>query len=81
MVYLTEHAKTALEEREIPFGWVLRAIATPELLAQTPDGAVHYLVRVPEYGGRWLRVVAALESTDVRVITAFFDRRVARVQR
>jgi len=43
-----------------------------------PDGADsalrHALARVPEFGGRVLRVVYDPREKPVRVITAYFDR-------
>lgn len=80
MVRFTQHTRVVARERRIAFDWIRRTVASPERVETQPDGTVHYLARVPERDGRWLRVVGASESDDVRVIMAFFDRRVARTR-
>jgi hypothetical protein len=73
---LTKHAKQALAEREIPLAWVKRTLAAPELSLPDPDDATaeRYFRRIPEFGGRVLRVVVNRTVEPNRVVSVFFDR-------
>lgn len=64
-----------LRERDIDAAWVERAVAEPEQTEEPGDGTRHYLRRVPERGGRWLRVVVNVMTEPHRAVTVFFDRR------
>ncbi|MBM4080050.1 MAG: DUF4258 domain-containing protein [Planctomycetes bacterium] len=75
---LTGHAKDALEERAIPEEWVWRTITTPDRTEIRADNNTHYIKAIPEYGGRFLRVVVNPHVTPRRVVTVFFDRRLRR---
>jgi hypothetical protein len=74
---LTEHAREALERRNIELAWVERTIDTPEATEPDPVDAdlEHRLARVPEWGNRVLRVIVNRTATPTRIVTAFFDRR------
>lgn len=75
---LTEHARDALENRKIELAWVERVIDFPERTeadAVDPD-MEHRLGRVPEWGNRVLRVIVNRSTEPLRIVTAFFDRRV-----
>jgi hypothetical protein len=74
---LTQHAKDALTERQIPLAWIERTLDAPE--KTEPDKAdpqlVHHLAKIPEHGNRVLRVVLNPQASPVRVVTAYFDRK------
>ena len=72
----TLHALDVMERRGIRLEWVERAVAAPEQRTRDPyDGAVErFFSRVPERGGRVLRVAVNTESDLWRVVTVFFDR-------
>jgi len=74
---LTEHAREALEKRNIDLAWVERTIATPEATEPDPidSDLEHRLARIPEWGNRVLRVIVNRTATPTRIVTAFFDRR------
>ena len=74
---LTEHAREALERRNINLAWVERAIDAPEAIEPDPVDAdlEHRLARIPEWGNRVLRVIVNRTATPPRIVTAFFDRR------
>lgn len=74
---LTKHAKDALTEREIPIEWVERTLNTPELRRPDPrDAAVERRFRrIPEFGGRVLRVAVNTKVEPNRVVSVFFDRK------
>ena len=73
---LTQHAKRAMMEREIAIEWVERTLAAPDLRAPDPDDAdVERLYRkIPEFGGRVLRVAVNTTVEPNRVVSVFFDR-------
>jgi hypothetical protein len=74
---LTKHAKTALAEREIPIEWVERTLDAPELRRPDPDDAAveRRFRRIPEFGGRVLRVAVNAMVEPNRVVSVFFDRK------
>ena len=78
MIRFTQHARVAIRERGISLAWVRRTVDHPDRLDSAADGTLHYAARITERGGRWLRVIAVRDQDDVRVVTAFFDRRLAR---
>jgi uncharacterized DUF497 family protein len=74
---LTKHAKKALDEREIQVEWLERTLSSPELvLPDTDDAAVERRFRrIPEFGGRVLRVAVNTTVEPNRVVSVFFDRK------
>jgi len=64
-----------LKEREIDEAWIEKVCAGPEKVEDKPDGARHFLRKIPKRGNRWLRVVINIEAEPHRAITVFFDRR------
>jgi hypothetical protein len=74
---LTEHARDALQKRQIALAWVERALSTPEATEADPvdQDLEHRLARIPEFGNRVLRVIVNGKKTPPLVVTAFFDRR------
>lgn len=73
---MTQHARMAPDEREILIDWMERALSAPELVLPDPeDGAVErYFHRIPEFGGRILRVAVNTTFEPKRVVSVFFDR-------
>lgn len=53
--------------------WLMRAIADPFREVIQADGRVRLWARVPEWGGRFLRVILLPDRETVH--NAFFDRR------
>lgn len=74
---LTQHAQRAMAEREIPLEWVERTASAPELRLPDPaDAAVERRFRrIPEYGGRVLRVAVNKQVEPERIVSVFFDRK------
>jgi len=73
---LTEHAPEAIVKRGIALEWVEEALVSPEERERDrvdPD-LEHRLLRVPEFGGRVLRVIVKMKCAEPRVVTAYFDR-------
>ena len=74
---LTEHARDALEKRQILLPWMELAFSTPEVTEADPVDAdlEHRLARIPEFGNRVLRGIVNGKRTPPPVVTVFFDRR------
>lgn len=72
----TEHAVHAMAERRILVEWVERAVTEPMLRA--PDlndfEIERFFCKIPEKGGRVLRVAVNIRVAPWRVVSVFFDR-------
>ena len=73
---LTHHAQKVLEERQIPVEWLERTLNLPELRQPDPKDATveRRFRRIPEYGGRVLRVAVTTAVEANQVVSVFFDR-------
>jgi uncharacterized DUF497 family protein len=77
MIYeLTQHARDVLQERQIPLEWVERVIDKPALVkpSATDLTVESRLAKIPEHGGRVLRVVINKMVVPERVVSVYFDR-------
>ena len=74
---LTEHARDALEKRQIPVAWMEHALTRPEVTEPDPvdPDLEHRLARIPEFDNRVLRVIINRKRTPPLVVTVFFDRK------
>jgi hypothetical protein len=74
---LTKHARQVLAERDIPVEWLERTLAAPELVLPDPDDATveRRFRKIPEFGGRMLRVSVNTAVEPNRVVSIFFDRK------
>ncbi len=72
----TKHAVHVLDERKIPVEWVEQVMADPALRTPDPNDpeVERFFGRVPERGGRVLRVVVNTRVAPWRVVSVFFDR-------
>ncbi|HOW50435.1 MAG TPA: DUF4258 domain-containing protein [bacterium] len=75
---LSDHAKQMMVERCIEESWVSEVIGRPERTETFPDGTVHFIGAIPEYEGRFLRIIVNPCKNPRKVITLFFDRRLGR---
>ena len=75
--HLTEHARDALEKRQIPQEWMARALNAPEWTEKDriDEDLEHRFARIPEFGDRVLRVVVNTNVARPRIVTVYFDRR------
>jgi hypothetical protein len=73
---LTKHAQKVLDEREIRVEWLEQTLSAPELVLPDPDDATveRRFRRIPECGGRVLRVAVNTAVDPNRVVSVFFDR-------
>ena len=67
------HVRRRPDRVEIKDEWVERVIAKPEAESLQADGRIRLWARVPQAGGKYLRVIL-LEDRET-VHNAFFDRR------
>jgi len=74
----SSHARSVLQERNIPEGWLWRTINFPDRSEVGTDNSVHYIKAIPEHGGRFLHVVVNPHVIPKRIVTVFFDRRLRR---
>ena len=75
---LTQHAQDVIKERGINVLWLEQVLLSPERCEPDPTDPdlEHRLGRIFEYGNRVLRVVASRQAKPVRIVTAYFDRRI-----
>ena len=71
----TAHASTMMHERMIQEDWIVRTVTSPDNTEERSDEEIHYLKKIPEAGGKILRVILNPQTDPHRVITVFFDRR------
>ncbi len=75
MIVESIHFVSMLNERSILREWVERAVKDPDRTIEPGDGTKHFMKRIDEYEGRWLRVVVNVAADPNRFVTVFFDRR------
>ncbi len=73
---LSAHAEVVMAERSIKREWLDRVLARPESVETDRDDPeiIHALGKIPEHGGRVLRVVYNGTKKPVRVVPVYFDR-------
>jgi hypothetical protein len=72
----TGHALDKFVERSLRLDWIERTVREPDFIRPDPvPPAVQAFKAIPEHGARILRVVFVEETDNIRIITAFFDRR------
>ncbi|MEW5988251.1 MAG: DUF4258 domain-containing protein [Chloroflexota bacterium] len=76
---LSAHARVMLAERGILEEWVWRTVQTPDSKKrQVSDNNMHYTKAIRERQGRVLHVVVNTNVWPNRIVTVFFDRRLAK---
>ena len=67
----TRHAVHAMEERTIPREWVESVVSEPALRTSDPNDpeVERFFRRIPEHGGRVLRVAVNTRVAPWRVVT------------
>ncbi len=73
---LSAHAEVVMTERSIKREWLDRVLERPELVEADRDDPqiTHAMGKIPEHGGRVLRVVYNGTRKPVTVVTVYFDR-------
>lgn len=72
----TRHAESMLAERSIDRSWVEQTVRKPEVVEPDPSRSNTFRAfrAIPERNDRVLRVVYTATDSELRIITAFFDR-------
>lgn len=75
-VILTRHARDRMRRDGISEAWIERIVTQPEHTMPDPDDPALILAwrRIPELGGRFVRVVYYPNGTDLVIVTTFPDR-------
>ncbi|HEX4950921.1 MAG TPA: DUF4258 domain-containing protein [Blastocatellia bacterium] len=76
-IELSTHARQMMTERNIAEEWVWRTIHTPKRKRKGDDDNMHYTKPIKERQGRILHIVVNQNTDPPRIITVFFDRRLA----
>jgi len=74
---LTQHAQTVMRERDLRLDWIEAAAVSPDWTEPDPqDPSIQRRFRaVPERDNRILRVACVETVEEIRIVSAFFDRR------
>jgi len=77
---MSGHAKRVMLERNLEEAWIDLAIDKPDWRMSDPrrDGVDLRFKRIAERDGRVLRVAIVETPHEIRILTAFFDRRARR---
>jgi hypothetical protein len=75
---LTSHARDMLIERRIAEEWIWRVLNHSDKKRMGEDGNMHYTKSIKERDGLILHVVVNPNFQPNRIVTFFFDRRLAR---
>jgi len=77
---LSNHARDAIEKRQIQIEWLEQALERPDWTETDPyePAFEHRLASIEDFGGRVLRVVVNPTVKPIFVITLYFDRRTKR---
>ena len=81
-IRFTRHAIDAMEERRLERQWIEAAVRDPQWQeSDRRDPSVMRRFRtISQRGGRVLRVAYVETETEIRVVSAFLDRRARRPQ-
>jgi hypothetical protein len=71
------HALTAMRERELEAIWIERTVYDPDWVQLDParPEVERRFRTIPERNGRVLRVAVVETPEEIRIVTAFLDRR------
>ena len=74
------HFGDMLDERGIEREWADRATRDPDRTEDHDDGTRHFINQIPEFGGRWLRVIVNVTADPEKRVPAFFNGRLRRTR-
>lgn len=78
MIKQSIHFKEMLKVRRISSKCVEQTLKNLDLLENKDDGTTHYMKKILEHEGRWLRVVVNENQVPQKLVTTFFDRKLRR---
>lgn len=73
----TLHAETVISERQLDRAWIELTAREPDWTETDPSGppTERRYRRIPERDDRIMRVICLETATEIRIITAFLDRK------
>lgn len=76
---LSDHAISSMSERNLPLEWIEQTVSHPDWTESDPrpDRQRRYRT-ILEHGNRIMRIVCFETENEIRIITAFFDRKAKR---
>ncbi|WP_159948531.1 DUF4258 domain-containing protein [Rhizobium sp. 18065] len=76
-LHFTSHAQTVISERQLDRQWIERTVRDPDWQETDPSGlpTERRYRSIPECGDRILRVICLETEEEIRIITAFLDRK------
>ena len=76
-LHFTAHAQTVILERQLEWAWIEHPVRDPDWRETDPSGppTERRFRRIPECTGRVLRVICLESEEEIRIITAFLDRK------
>lgn len=79
-IVYSAHAREVMQQRLLPAELVERTVQSPDWSEADPtqEDAERRFLALPERDGRVLRVAVVETESEVRIITAFLDRRARR---
>lgn len=81
-LFFTQHARDAIDERELDLDWIERTVRDPEWSIADPHhpGVERRFRAIPEFGNRVLRAACYETALEIRILTIFFDRNARRLR-
>ncbi|MGN7293283.1 DUF4258 domain-containing protein [Rhizobium sp. SAFR-030] len=78
----TTHCETVIAERQLDRAWVEETVRHPDWREDDPSGppVERRFSIIPQRENRILRVVCLETATEIRIITAFLDRKARQPQ-
>lgn len=78
-IILSDHAMDSISERGLLLEWIEQTVRHPEWteIDPMPERQRRYRA-ISEYGSRIMRIVCFETEKEIRIITAFFDRKAKR---
>jgi len=67
-----------MTKRKISSDWISRTLNTPDKKRRGDDGNMHYTKSIREREGGVLHIVMNTDVQPNRIVTLFFDRRLAK---
>lgn len=76
-LHFTLHAETVISERQLDRTWIELTVQEPEWRETDPSGppTQRRYRRIPQRDDRIMRVICLETATEIRIITAFLDRK------
>ncbi len=75
---LTAHARAVMVEWQLNADWIERTVDNPDWIEKEDNGVERRFRSIAEAENRVLRVACLDSGEQIRIVTAFFDRKAKR---